>query len=303
SGSPATVLVVLHFPENTASVLPAILNRRAKMFAKNPLDNAPLEPGQIYVARPGYHLLVKRDRIRLVAGPRENSNRPAIDPLFRTAARSRGPSVVSVILSGMLDDGTLGTAVVRRHGGITIAQDPESAMFPDMPRNAIQNVGVHHVLPLEEIAPKLIQLVSEPSSVDWEAYDFIDATEMDLNELHAMERQGRPSQYVCPECKGTLFELEEEGFAHFRCHVGHAYSVETLAAKQAEGLEAALWTALRSIEENNLLLHRMIARSEQRSLSITVANYKAKLAEGVQKARIIREALEVGSEPHEAIRE
>lgn len=300
---PASVLIVLHIPETSSSALPAILNRCKTLPVRQATDGELLESGQVYVAHPGFHMLVKQDRVRLVAGPRENGSRPAIDPLFRTAARSRGPSVASVVLTGMLDDGSLGTASVRRHGGVTIAQDPETAFFPDMPRHAIENVGVHHVLPLEKIAEKLVQLVTQPGEVDWTAYDFTDPTEMTLDELHEIESRGKPSMFVCPECSGTLFELDEEGFAHYRCHVGHAYSTETLSSKQEENLEAAMWTALRTLEEHNILLSRMIHRTEQRGLGLSVANYQRKLTEGAEKARIIRQALEVQSEAHERITE
>ncbi|RYG34686.1 chemotaxis protein CheB, partial [bacterium] len=301
SDLPAAVFVVLHVPEGSPSMMPAILNRQGALAASHPHDQEPMEMGRIYVARPGYHMLLKRDTIRLVAGPKENGNRPAIDPLFRTAARSRGPSVVGVLLTGMLDDGTLGMNSVRQHGGITIAQDPETAYFGDMPRNAIRAGAAHHVLPLEEIASRLVQLVTQPNETDWEAYDYLDATEMTLDQLRNLETQGRPSPFVCPECSGTLFELQEDGYTYYRCHVGHAYSVETLDAKQEEGLEAAMWTALRAIEEHNMLLHRLLERSEGRGMAISVANYRSRLAEGAQKAAIIRNALETQQEPHERI--
>ncbi|CAN5379165.1 hypothetical protein BH11ARM2_BH11ARM2_03100 [soil metagenome] len=127
---------------------------------------------------------------------------------------------------------------------------------------------------------------------------------MTLDPLHALEMDGKPSQYVCPEYQGTLFELEEEqGISHFRCYVGHATSVETLASKQEEELETALWIALRAIEEHSLLLQRMIGRSEQRGLRISVGNYRSKLAEGTVKAGIIRRALEVQPDAHKAISE
>lgn len=298
SDLPAAVFVVVHFPETSPSLLPDILNRLGALPAAHARDGAEIEPGRIYVAPPGRHMLIKRTTVRLVEGPKENGNRPAIDPLFRTAARSCGPSVAGVLLSGMLDDGTMGMSAVKRYGGVAIVQDPQDALFGSMPQSAIDRVGVHHVLPLEAIGPLLTKLVEGAAPREFTpAEEEKDPTEMDTEELAALERRGKPSTFTCPECHGTLFELEEDGLLHYRCRVGHAYSFDTLATEQQNMLEAALWTALRSIEENNSLLERLIHRSESGGFSVSADHYRQRLAEGRERSNLLRHVLEGNTFP------
>ena len=117
---PASIFVVLHLPSDATSVLPNILKRAGQLPARHPKDREAIEPGRIYVAKPDCHLLVKRGYVRIVRGPKENSARPAIDPLFRTAARYYSSRVIGVVLSGTLDDWDIGTdrhQIARRHCG------------------------------------------------------------------------------------------------------------------------------------------------------------------------------------------
>jgi two-component system chemotaxis response regulator CheB len=287
---PAAIFVVIHFPESSISALPSILSRRGPLKAKHALDGERIEQGTIYVAPPGRHMLLGQDRIRLVVGPRENGNRPAIDPLFRTAARAYGPSVIGVLLTGMLDDGTIGMSAIKRHGGVTIVQDPADAMFGDMPRNALQLVNVEYVLPLDRIAPTLAELVGRETPA-WEEEDVPDQTEMDLAALQDLEGNGRPSAFVCPECKGTLFELAEDGLLHYRCRVGHTYMPDTLESEQTGVLEAALWTAFRAVKEHNALLERMISRAEARGFDASARAFRARLNEGQERISLLSRAL------------
>jgi len=294
---PAALLVVLHLPQVSHSVLPDILSRKGKLPACHAQDGMTVEPGNIYVAPPARHMLLKRKRIILVDGPRENGTRPSADPLFRTAARSCGRSVAGIVLSGMLDDGTQGIAAVRRFGGLTIAQDPSDALFSGMPRNAIEQVGVHHVLPIEGIA-QLLRHVCAPTAETGEPdMPEKDQTEMSPAELAELEKQGRPSVFTCPECHGTLFELAEDDYPRFRCRVGHAYSQETLMSDQWNALEAALWTALRSIEENNNLLLRLAERAEAQGFAASGKHYRTKLQDGQKRAEVVRHALEGTARP------
>ncbi|HEU4628992.1 MAG TPA: chemotaxis protein CheB, partial [Gemmatimonadaceae bacterium] len=152
---PAAVLVVLHVASGAPSVLPRILDRRAALGVSHARDGEPIVPGHVFVAPPDFHLLVKDGRLKLLRGPRENGVRPAVDPLFRSAADAYGPAVVGVVLSGTLDDGTLGLGMIKRAGGLAVVQDPDEALFDGMPRNAVERVRVDHVVPLAEIAPLL----------------------------------------------------------------------------------------------------------------------------------------------------
>ncbi len=293
-GFPAAVLVVIHFPERGTSVLPHILARNGNLPAVAAEDDLPIENGTIYCAPPGRHLLIRDGHMNLVNGPKENGNRPAIDPLFRTAAHARRNRVVSVLLSGLLDDGTMGTWAVRRQGGVTICQDPEDALFGDMPRHAIETGSAMHVLPLDEIGAALERLAGQDVSELIPDVAMPDPTEMTLDELAQFEKRGQPSPFVCPECQGTLFEFAEEGVMHYRCRVGHSYLPDSLAANQEGALEAALWTALRALEEHNDLLQRMLSRAESRGFEGTTQAYRHKLEEGAQRIGLLRHVLGLG---------
>jgi two-component system chemotaxis response regulator CheB len=159
----AAIFVVLHIPTYATSVLPQILNRAGKLPASHPQDNEEIRAGHIYIAPPDYHLLVEPGYISLLRGPKENSHRPAIDPLFRSAARAYGKRVVGVVLTGMLDDGTAGLQAVKMCGGTAIVQSPEDAIYKGMPRSAIRHVeDIDYILPLSEIPQTLVELANTP---------------------------------------------------------------------------------------------------------------------------------------------
>jgi two-component system, chemotaxis family, protein-glutamate methylesterase/glutaminase len=253
---PAAVCVVLHLPPNNPSVLPNILNRAGALRAVNPRDGETMRHGMIYVAPPDRHLLVKPGFLRLARGPRENGFRPAADPLFRTAALSYGPRTVGVVLSGNLDDGTIGSAAIGYRGGIVIAQDPNDAAYPGMPSAVIEQVGAHHVAPADELGTLLARLVYEEvadlreatvsnDEIEIEA----DIAEMDEDAMNATQRPGIASGFGCPDCGGALFELQEGDVTHFRCRVGHAWSPDSLLARgsvrSARRFEAQAHHALR----------------------------------------------------------
>src|SRR6185436_13528007 len=185
--------------------------------------------------------------------------------LFRTGAEVYGPRVVAVVLTGNLDDGTVGLAVVKKHRGVAVVQDPEDADYPSMPRSAIASVEVDHVLPLAGIASLLGELVHQPVDDPEPPPKEEDAMsikrELELGEDR--EGKGAPSGLICPDCGGSLFEREETGVLHFRCRTGHAYSSESLLAKQSESLEASLWAAVRALEENAALAHRLERRLQR----------------------------------------
>jgi two-component system, chemotaxis family, protein-glutamate methylesterase/glutaminase len=197
------------------------------------------------VAPPDRHLLIQDHKIRLTRGPRENTARPAIDPLFRKAALQYGPRVVGVILTGMLDDGTGGLSAVKACGGKAVVQDPSIAAWPSMPRSALENVGVDYCLPLAQIAPVLIELVHQRPGKKVECLPSDDvqfevAREKSSEAMRKiLERTARPSQLACPECSGPLWELKSEGPAQFRCEVGHGYSAESFREAQLERVERA----------------------------------------------------------------
>lgn len=159
---PAAIFVVVHLSAKYPSWLPHILQKCGNLPAVHAVDGAPIEFGRIYVAPPDRHLLVKSEYMRVVLGPKENRFRPAIDPLFRTAAVAYGKRVVGIVLSGALNDGTAGLFEIKEQGGVAIVQEPLEALFPSMPQSAIQHIAVDHILPVADIARVLVDLAYEP---------------------------------------------------------------------------------------------------------------------------------------------
>ncbi|HJT19493.1 MAG TPA: chemotaxis protein CheB [Nitrospira sp.] len=232
---PAAVCVVLHIQSSTISRLPAILSQKGPLPARHPTDGSPVRKGLIYVAPPNQHLLIKDGHIQLSAGPKEHRTRPAINPLFRSAALAYGPRVIGVVLTGTLDDGTAGLWEIKQHGGTTVVQDPSDARFPDMPRNALEQVPIDHVMPVGGIASLLTDLVGQPINID--------ATEEDVMKAYQW------TDLTCPECRGPIRQSGQSTLKEYRCRVGHRYSPETYVAAEAETRERTLWQAILSLEE------------------------------------------------------
>jgi two-component system chemotaxis response regulator CheB len=282
---PAAVFVVLHVAPFGSSSMPAILSRSGPIPAIHPKDGEPILPGKIYVAPPDHHLVLEPDRVRLSRGPTENGHRPSVDVLFRTGAEVYGPRVIAVVLTGNLDDGTVGLAIVKKHGGVAIVQDPTEADYPGMPRSAIASVDVDHVLPIAGIAPLLVDLVQQPlDDPPPPQRERAMAIKEELERGKDREGKGTPSGLTCPDCGGSLFEREESGLIHFRCRTGHAYSSGSLLAKQGESLEATLWAAVRALEENAALARRMERRTEPgRKHSLAIGMRYARRAEEAER--------------------
>jgi two-component system chemotaxis response regulator CheB len=299
SDLPASVFVVLHTPAHSHSVLPSILSRLGTVPASHGIDGECMEPGHIYVAPPDRHLLVYNDRVHLSHGPSENGHRPAIDPLFRTAARAYGRRVVGVVLSGLLDDGTAGLLSIKARGGIALVQDPKEALYSGMPRSAIENVSVDKVLSIAGIAAELARLAGEeveergaPVSEDM-VYE-TEIAEMEPETLTGDDRPGTPSGYACPACHGVLWEIHEGDMIRFRCRVGHAYAAESLLAEQSESLEAAMWTAFRALKESASLARKMAERARERGHNLAGVRFEMQASDADGRAGIIRGALVKG---------
>ncbi len=265
---PAAVFVTLHLPEGRTSVLPQILARAGPLPAAHAENGQRIEPGRIYVAPPGFHMTLERDRVRVTRGAREHGLRPAIDPLFRSAALAFGPRVIGVVLSGQLDDGTVGLMEIKRAGGVAVVQEPDETAFQSMPRSAIAHVDVDYVLPTDEIGRMLEHLVLEEKAADRQPgpADSTVRRELDVltNHEDEKEKSGEPSPYACPDCGGVLWELTEGEMMRFRCRVGHAFTAETLLATQAHAVEQALWDALRALEEQAAVKRRIAERLRRR---------------------------------------
>ncbi|MER3433699.1 MAG: chemotaxis protein CheB [Leptolyngbya sp. ERB_1_1] len=294
----AAIFIVVHFPAHAVSVLPNILNRVKKLPAQAATDRAPIQTHQIYTAQPDYHLLIERDRIRLKHDARENGHRPAIDALFRSAAYADDGRVIGVILTGTLDDGVAGLLTIKARGGYTIVQDPDEALFSGMPRNAIKAVQVDAVLPVRDIAARLCKLVNTPIPDKPQkkimAEEISQEREWVAKEKSAIEqgeRSGYASAFTCPDCGGVLWELKDKHLMRYRCHVGHAYSIDSLLAEKDNDLERALWTANRSLEEKAALARRMATQAKRSNHPISEAQFLERAEEAEKHAAVLKQVL------------
>ncbi|MES2743593.1 MAG: chemotaxis protein CheB [Pseudomonadota bacterium] len=258
----APVLVVQHMaPTSSAKVLVDVLNRDGVLPCKQARHGEKIAAGHIYVAPPDNHLMVGNGRILITKGARENRARPAIDPLFRSAAVEYGNRVIGVLLTGYLDDGTAGLTVVHRCGGICVVQDPADAAYPDMPQNALNQVPVDYCVPLAQMGSLLVKLTGRrrgvqkpvPPDIAIEAQ----IAKRVLSDLESVEALGTQVPFNCPGCGGVLWQVAKNRQLRFRCHTGHAYTAQTLMAEQTAKMEETLWVALRMFEEHRNLLVTM----------------------------------------------
>jgi two-component system chemotaxis response regulator CheB len=263
ANSDLIILIVWHISPEVRGILPHVLNQNSKIYAAHGIDNEVLTPGRIYIAPPDRHMIVDGEVIRITKGPKENRFRPAIDPLFRSAAYFHGPRVIGVVLSGALDDGTAGLWTIKKNGGLAIVQDPQEAEVDSMPRSAIEGVTIDHItqvhmmpslimrLSMEDV-PEVIQL-----PIDQERTKTEIRIAMEENEKYNVLKQGQLTQFTCPECHGVLVSIVDGGRSRFRCHTGHAFSADSLLTSITENVEERLWTAIRSMQETVFLLNHM----------------------------------------------
>ena len=304
----AAVCVVVHLRPYSESHLAQVLERAGPLPVVPAKQDLPLERGTIYVAVPDMHLLVQRDGdeavLRLVRGPRENRSRPAVDPLFRSASLAFGPRVIGVILSGALDDGTAGLWTVKDRGGIAVVQDPDDASVPSMPASALAEVEVDHVAPAEALGPLLARLAHEPAGPQPSEAELArhgETTDQLHRELGIVavdddyhqraERYGEPSRFPCPECGGVLWDVSGEGPVRFRCEVGHAHSAASLAESQTEVIEAAMWAALRALEDKVELSRRRAATARENGLTGLIEQFVVEEQAAQQHAAQLRALL------------
>jgi two-component system, chemotaxis family, protein-glutamate methylesterase/glutaminase len=297
---PAAVLAVLHIPASARSALPEILARVSSLPVRAARDGQPIEPGTVTVAVPDRHLMVVDGQLMLSRGPRENGHRPAVDVLFRSAARAAGPRVIGVVLSGALDDGTAGIVAIRGRGGVGVVQRPKEAMYPSMPQHALEVGGAEHAVPVADIGAVLADLVAEEIDADTgqPPSDLMDTetamAELDGDAYDSEDRPGVPSGFGCPSCHGALFTITEGGMERYRCRVGHAWSPQALAEEQSQALEGALWMALRGLEEKAALSRHMGERAAERGHPHSAARFRGRSEEAMEAASLLRKLLHRG---------
>ncbi|MDB4934567.1 MAG: CheB methylesterase [Labilithrix sp.] len=293
---PAAVLVVLHLPGDAQSALPSILVRSGRLPALHPYADAKLKYGTVYVAPPDHHLTLRDDLVHLSRGPRINGHRPAVDPLFQTAARAAGPRVIGVVLSGALDDGSAGMLAVKVAGGITVVQDPSEALYDGMPRSVLEQMEVDHVLCARDIASTLVELAGsdapERRPLETDTMSPIEDLETEL--LPPGDPEAPATGFTCPECHGAIWRKGDGPAERYRCRVGHAYTPKGLFAAQSEAFEEAIWTAYRALEESASLSRRLAERARRQDLLLLAERYERRHTDAQQRADVIRAVLERG---------
>lgn len=295
---PAAVFLTIHRGDNKPGYLADILNAAGPLSAETAAEGTRFERGRIYVAPPDRHLLVGRSHMHARRGPRENRVRPAIDPLFRSAAVNCSTRAIGVLLTGMLDDGTAGLLAIRRCGGVAVVQDPSTAAYPSMPLSAIRHAAADHVRPLEAIPALLAELARQPSPPLVEAPERLRIEALiAAQELHMdpeQNRLGTLAPLTCPECHGAMYEIREDGFLRYRCHTGHSFTAESLREAQTDTWEQALYEALRVQEEQLVLVRRMVSDAQERGELRHAQDFERRARSYEEGAEIIRRMLAGG---------
>ena len=270
---PAPVLIVNHMgAETTGKPLVEALNKAGSVRCSHARDGELLKPGHVFVAPSDQHLLLVKGKMLVTKGARENRYRPAIDPLFRSAAVAYGKAVIGIVLTGYLDDGTSGMMAIKRCGGICIVQDPADAAHPDMPESVIRHVGADYSVPLAQMGALLEKLATRKVGVSRKppADLVIEAkiAQRVVSDLASVGSLGSQVPFNCPDCGGVLWKMKHGGVLRYRCHTGHAFSSAVLLAAQSEKIEETLWVALRMFEERQNLISTMGSRQKDLPSSV-----------------------------------
>ena len=294
---PAAILIVLHVGERSPQMLAKMFSQAGVLPAQYAEDGGSIVMGEVRIAPAGSHLIVEPGIMRLKRGPKENHSRPAIDPLFRSAAWAYGPRVIGMLLSGMLNDGSAGLWAIKTCGGLAVVQDPDDARYGDMPRRAMEHLPVDHCVPIAEMGALLARLVREPAlpaatfSVPEQIKIETRMAEMKDNDIALMHKIGNLSPFTCPSCSGALWEINDTHVLRYRCHTGHAYTAESLSDDQTDSTENALYAAVRALEEKGRLAQAIADRSRDKRPALADSFHQTAL-ESERNANQIRELLQ-----------
>ena len=241
---PAAVFVVMHLPSHARSLLPQILTAAGSLPAMHPNDGEPIRNGRIFIAPPDKHLVLQRGHIHLSVGPKEQHHRPSINVTFRSAAQAYEDRVTGVILTGGLDDGTAGLWEIKRHGGVAVVQDPEEAVFSSMPLSALREVQTDYIVRLSGMAQLIVRLATR-------------GEEQKVSLGENMETEAKLTDLTCPDCRGTIWEVNRGGGHEYFCRVGHRYSAKAMLAEHFAAQEKALYAAIVALEEGASLASQL----------------------------------------------
>jgi two-component system, chemotaxis family, protein-glutamate methylesterase/glutaminase len=258
-------------------------------------DGMEIERGHIYLAGPNRHLLIENGHFRLGNGPRENLVRPAIDPLFRSAAAAYGPRAIGLILSGMLNDGADGLRAIKRCGGIALVQSPQDSAASEMPLAALEATPVDLSAEAERLGPAIIRFVGQEAEPPMPVpKDIVLEVEIALGgpvDGDRLNEISKPSTITCPDCGGVLSELTGARPLRLRCQVGHGYTARSLAQVKESSVDEAMRVALRIIEERADLVSRMGRDAREVGRASMAEIYAERAAEYRGYAETLRQAV------------
>lgn len=264
------------------SMLPDLLARRARVPVEFARAGEPIRPGRVYVAPPNRHLLVERDRLELSRGPREHFTRPAIDPMFRSAAAAHGERVIGVVLSGGGSDGAAGLDAIQRACGLAVVLDPREAIAPDMPQAAAEIIRPDCLVSADQLPQLLVRLARERVA---------ESVQPPSAAPEPIQMPERPLTLTCPDCGGALREIGGDAALQYRCHIGHIFGGAEMLPAQLEMLEKALGTAQRVLNERVELSRLMVAHARRAGRRHGIRYWQRLQDEAEKQSEIIREVL------------
>jgi two-component system, chemotaxis family, protein-glutamate methylesterase/glutaminase len=297
AGLDAPILVVIHIAPSSPGYLPEMLSRAGRLPCAHPCQGERLQKGHVYIAPPDWHMLVgRRGIIHLTRGPKENQARPAVDPLFRSAALAYGHNVIGVILTGNLDDGTSGLLAIKQMGGTSVIQSPSDAEAPSMPQNAAEHVEIDHQVPLLEMARLLVRLTQERPMAERHAVPDAMRIESqiaadDAETLRGVAKVGSPTIFTCPDCHGALMRIRDDQLMRFRCHTGHAFTAHSLLAALNDTTENAVWSAVRALQEGAMLLEHLALHARDAGRTTEARAFEDEAESKMQQAEKMRRSV------------
>ncbi len=293
----ASFLVVVHSSFDMISSFSNYLNRKLELEVLASKENMKIEKGKVYVGIPNQHMVINDGKLLNSNGPRENLFRPSIDVLFRSGAVAYGNRCVGVLLSGRLNDGTVGLEAIKRCGGETMIQDPETAEFSGMPSSAQKFVDIDYKADLKEIGTIIKELAEKPLPAEIKIPNTIKreaeiATKI-KSQVKTEDFLGEKVALSCASCGGPLWRIKDTGIERYRCHVGHSFSQESLLFSQNENLEETLWVCLRTLEEKKVLMLSMAENFENKGSNLIAKSYSDRIQEIEEHINRLRELMDI----------
>ncbi len=299
-GTTASFFVVIHSSVNSLAYLQKIFERATALKVKYAQNDEPIDSATVYIAPANFHLIISSGKIKINQGPRENLMRPSIDVLFRSAAVNYNTQAIGVALSGTMDDGLVGMDALQKCGGTLIVESPDTALFPELPKNILDELETDFVLSAEKISKKINRLVNEEAEPEISVPSYLikelKIAEKSWSNINKQELNSTPAPYVCPDCGGPLWEIKNDKHLRFRCDIGHAITANNLVSQKTEAFERAMWIGLRALEERKNLLLKLANSSKERNRSNLADDYFSKADEIEAQIDIMKDYLIEGGQ-------